>query len=1095
MSFGTEVDDEIQRGFVKQIADKIIQGYKTVINKAGDQKRRWIWELMQNAKDVENRFGQVSIQVILKEDKLIFKHNGDAFAIKHLTGLIQQVSSKDDQSNNDEVTGKFGTGFITTHLLSPIIDVEGYVKNKENRFKHFNIKLDRSPQTSEALIPHIDESLTKLRNLSNDDKFPVVENYQENRTEENFDTSFTYNLDSEYELGIAKEGINDLATSLPFTLAFLPKIKSVKIFNLCDNEIVEYEIIETKLLDNINEGKINYFKIEKTSGGNDKTYAELILFEKNGITLGTKVKKQAINENYLILPLDDNLPKLFKAFPLVGTENFNFPVVVNHKKFEPTEPRDGLYLKEDKSKEVIINRIALEETLVLLKNLVDWHINKGHLNLAPLAISELPKNDKGYVSEEWYQEKIQIPYRQFLLEKPIVNKEGDIITKLKLGEIRIPFYSKLNEEKNNQLWELSNRLHGKEKYIAKNSFKTWISIVYPQKETWGKEIFYTLENLIEIISLLKDLNSFKTAIDNNGLLITWFNDVFNFIFQEEKHSFFVDLPIIPNQNGKFKKLNELHFDNNIPSALIEINSIFNTDWKDDLIHKEITNEYFKSHQPLSVSDIAKAINESVKEKLENLSFDSTSLIQTLKLISFFSSDSTSFQRTLWGFSKDIFPNETPSQENVIPLFSDFNFEPVKKFTIRAILTRIEQTKNLTSLGLVLNKNKEGTVLWLNKFIKAIQEKPDYKHYIEKYDVIPNQLEVFRNISDIHIDGRIDESKGRPIPEKLIEILRELDPEQDWRNDLLHDGFGIQVVTRKTAEDIGNVIDDIVNRIYRDDQVNDPRYKSVILKLVNWSGQLGNEVLIMLNLKNFARRKAEIVLSTIEQGKDRGNLFRIMQSEANLDVLADIAESGIEIADLQSLAKAVKDIGEERLNQLIAKEKETQKDFQFKKQIGDTVQGAFELAFQAAGLNFKLTITDGKYDYIITNPSNQKSIYVEVKSYNPNFSSSVLMHSKQGKEAKEKSGQYILCVLPRNTANPDQTYFHVNARFVLTIGQLIKDKVIEAENIEQKISPLINGTIKIKFDDPTYKFEVAKSVWETNGALFSGFIQYIKVFLA
>ena len=64
--FKQEINDEIAEGFIKQIADKILQGMLSLENATEDVKRRWIWELLQNAKDVPNRFGMVTVEVILR---------------------------------------------------------------------------------------------------------------------------------------------------------------------------------------------------------------------------------------------------------------------------------------------------------------------------------------------------------------------------------------------------------------------------------------------------------------------------------------------------------------------------------------------------------------------------------------------------------------------------------------------------------------------------------------------------------------------------------------------------------------------------------------------------------------------------------------------------------------------------------------------------------------------------------------------------------------------------------------------------------------------------------------------------------------------
>ena len=53
------------------------------------------------------------------------------FLVGNITGLIQQVSSgKPSDSTNKRITGKFGTGFISTHLLSDIGNCRRYRRTR-----------------------------------------------------------------------------------------------------------------------------------------------------------------------------------------------------------------------------------------------------------------------------------------------------------------------------------------------------------------------------------------------------------------------------------------------------------------------------------------------------------------------------------------------------------------------------------------------------------------------------------------------------------------------------------------------------------------------------------------------------------------------------------------------------------------------------------------------------------------------------------------------------------------------------------------------------------------------------------------------------
>ncbi len=122
---------------------------------------------MQNAKDVAHDDSTISIEINFTRTEgtgsLEFKHNGKPFSIKNLTFLIEQVSTKDrDLKDNEQrkVTGKFGTGFLTTHLLSEKVHLESLVQEDDEPLKKVNLTLDRSGRTLDDII----ESVKRSRN-------------------------------------------------------------------------------------------------------------------------------------------------------------------------------------------------------------------------------------------------------------------------------------------------------------------------------------------------------------------------------------------------------------------------------------------------------------------------------------------------------------------------------------------------------------------------------------------------------------------------------------------------------------------------------------------------------------------------------------------------------------------------------------------------------------------------------------------------------------------------------------------------------------------------------------------------------------------
>ena len=121
----------MRNAFYNEISAKIIDGLETLYGKYTSSSQRWIWELIQNAKDSSADSAPVKIEIIINKDSLEFKHSGKPFTYENLISLVHQTSIKkryDDNAKEGDIpptTGKFGTGFISTHLLSRVVEIQG----------------------------------------------------------------------------------------------------------------------------------------------------------------------------------------------------------------------------------------------------------------------------------------------------------------------------------------------------------------------------------------------------------------------------------------------------------------------------------------------------------------------------------------------------------------------------------------------------------------------------------------------------------------------------------------------------------------------------------------------------------------------------------------------------------------------------------------------------------------------------------------------------------------------------------------------------------------------------------------------------------
>ena len=84
------IDDILIDNNNKLVADKIRKTLLNIRNVPGISAKRWIWELIQNAKDVDNKFNKVEIKIELNQKSMIFSHNGSYFTIENVLGILNK---------------------------------------------------------------------------------------------------------------------------------------------------------------------------------------------------------------------------------------------------------------------------------------------------------------------------------------------------------------------------------------------------------------------------------------------------------------------------------------------------------------------------------------------------------------------------------------------------------------------------------------------------------------------------------------------------------------------------------------------------------------------------------------------------------------------------------------------------------------------------------------------------------------------------------------------------------------------------------------------------------------------------------------------
>ncbi len=107
-------------------------------------------------------------------------------------------------------------------------------------------------------------------------------------------------------------------------------------------------------------------------------------------------------DGYECRPLSSTA-RLFLGFPLIGTERFSFPAVINSFDFTPTTNRDGVYLGRSGDEANVNNEKVVREACELHMQLVHYAAVSGCRNIHFLADIPQPTGQPG-LNEHWLQE-------------------------------------------------------------------------------------------------------------------------------------------------------------------------------------------------------------------------------------------------------------------------------------------------------------------------------------------------------------------------------------------------------------------------------------------------------------------------------------------------------------------------------------------------------------------------------------------------------------------------------------------------------------------------------------------------------------------
>jgi len=328
---------------VENTAQAILKHLKRLEEKRAILGARWIWELLQNARDAASAAG-VNVSVHLSDDELTFKHDGRPFRHEELAHLIYHGTTKLEDADN---VGHFGSGFMSTHLLSRRVRVVGTVEDG----RRFEFWLDRSSPDQHQLAAAMERSMEDCKQSCESDQTgrPAT------------DTTFVYPL-GEGGIALASAAIEDLKAWGPLVLALASEIASISVST--NSESWRLERGEPRqLAENLELATINF-----REGSTDPRRHHVAVARLDG-RVQAALPLNMVNDGFSV-GLDERTPRVFVLFPILGTDKLAFPAVIQSKEFEPVEDRDGIWLNSE-SETAVTNRQIVESALPAIKLLIE----------------------------------------------------------------------------------------------------------------------------------------------------------------------------------------------------------------------------------------------------------------------------------------------------------------------------------------------------------------------------------------------------------------------------------------------------------------------------------------------------------------------------------------------------------------------------------------------------------------------------------------------------------------------------------------------------------------------------------------------------
>ena len=1083
MSFAEDFKEAERRALVENTAQDVFNILKDLESQASLHASRWIWELLQNARDAAPLPSPLYVRASFTPTEFTLQHNGVAFTKDQVAHLIHHGSTK---AQEEELVGRFGTGFLSSHIISKTPHVSGNLSDGQR----FAFVLDRTGATPKELTASMERSSEQFVHSVSSELAAALDH----------STRFVYPLTPAMG-AIAQQGVESLEAYAPYVLAFNEEIGSIEIVQGKEQRIYQRQLT-TLLGESV---QLTPVEVHSASGECLATYKVACMA--NG-AVAVAILAKGVGD-ILEIEFSTAVPKLFMAFPLFGTEGISFPGVVNSRQFCPKKDRDGLYLGQEQTEYNIANKTLVEQACPLFLTLLQQCAISNWKGIERLCHFTKYEPIRG-IDETWLQSLVKASIVEPLRESPLLPTCGIQLiapchSQIPLGSSTVP---------SDELWQLLYDLSDSDSVLVERAtaaswegnVRGWATVIgiFPDAMQEG----ITPEKCARTLAGFGSLDRLKQRLRPDSNPVDWCNRLFGILVQAGQATLFDSLALLPDQTGHFRKRNELFLDVGINEALKDIGELLELPIRNRLLNKDVSSSSISQLlQEKKQVDILDEVSGLLRVQAQSVEQGAGFRDGNIRLFAWIVRNTaidnleafpalTQETHSEGGSAKTITLTRG-SDMNAIPLSPPELWpadarEFAELFPSRHILSSAYYAEcpdeqlwaSVEKRGFVRLSPLYETTDDIQDFVPDNTLTDDISHK-SKNSVAIMQIAFLREKNVGLMDS------ARKSKSKCLTLLRFLaayliHSDYSWSE---HPDVDCECGNSHKYWRAGWVIPLKKNKwVYLDKNRSDLISVDSLARLLKDESEV-------VNLLSEGQGPAFLA----ELGVNAGDfLMRAVTSDEQSQVT--LSKSFVQIVqaaggNIQQVTDLAREIAAHpdtirELQERAATRRKVKKN----QDVGKAVEKAFEMALGTGlGITVKRDPVGSDYsvepEHDFLNESGQEVLLevstphmkflIEVKS---TIGSSVLMTERQGKKAKAFPEGYALCVVALSGQDDEISVTTVREKsmFVFDIGIRVKPLVEALESIEVAKSGalLITGEIDLEMQDQIVKFKVGREVWET-----------------